>query len=243
MGTSAFKMCFSQEMSGMFSVLGALFALWVAKTNGNSNVVKGVMYFVAMETLQFVQYMFIATDVDPAHPTLSQIEASPTCKSSANRFLTFLGLLHIAFQPFYSAHLSCAFVTSEKNVAQFELVKRLQLVGGVLLLCRYFFTLFDLRDFGVTDERYLFDAKAWDDKVVVEWLSCPPWDCTPSSCSFPSSCWTREASCATFLTGSLEPSSLRPDPSWRTGSLLTSKRRRPSGASSLSCRWSVWLAF
>merc|ERR1712028_165403 len=91
--TSAFKMCFSQEMSGMFSVLGALFALWVAKTNGNSNVVKGVMYFVAMETLQFVQYMFIATDVDPAHPTLSQIEASPTCKSSANRFLTFLGVL------------------------------------------------------------------------------------------------------------------------------------------------------
>jgi len=166
-------MCFSQEMSGMFSVLGALFALWVAKTNGNSNVVKGVMYFVAMETLQFVQYMFIATDVDPAHPTLSQIEASPTCKSSANRFLTFLGLLHIAFQPFYSAHLSCAFVTSEKNVAQFELVKRLQLVGGVLLLCRYFFTLFDMRDFGVTDERYLFDAKAWDDKVVVEWLSGP----------------------------------------------------------------------
>merc|ERR1711865_428957 len=88
MGTSAFKMCFSQEMSGMFSVLGALFALWVAKTNGNSNVVKGVMYFVAMETLQFVQYMFIATDVDPAHPTLSQIEASPNWIAGTILFAT-----------------------------------------------------------------------------------------------------------------------------------------------------------
>merc|ERR1712166_180310 len=165
-------MCFTQEMSGAFSLLGLIFALWVSKTNGNSNIIKGVLYFVAMETLQFVQYSFIATDVDPAEPTLEQFAASPTCQSNANRFLTLLGLLHICFQPYYSAHLSCAFVTSDKNVAQFELVKRLQLVGGVFLLGRYFFTLVDVAAWGM-DPRYGFDAHRWSAKTSVEWLDGP----------------------------------------------------------------------
>merc|ERR1711865_139482 len=173
MGSRSKTMCFSQEMSGLFSVLGALFALWVARSNGNTNVVKGIMYFVAMETLQYVQFFFIAEDVDPLNPTLAQIQASPACNTQANRFLTFVGLAHICFQPFYSAHLSCAFVTSSKNVAQFELVKRLQLVGGVFLMSRWFLTLVDLKDFGVTDSRYFFDAESWAASSSVEWLVGP----------------------------------------------------------------------
>lgn len=165
-------MCFSQEMSGAFSLLGLLFAFWVARTNGNSNIIKGVLYFVAMEALQFIQYTFIATDVDPAAPTLQELSASPVCQTQANRFLTFLGLLHIAFQPFYSAHLSCAFVSSAKNVAQFELVKRLQLIGGVMILARFFWTFLDMSALGM-DSRYGFDPTRWTAQSSVEWLDGP----------------------------------------------------------------------
>ena len=91
-------MCFSQEMSAGFSVAGALFAFWIMKTNGNKHLFKGVVYFVLMEILQVVQYSVIARDIDPDDPTLSAMEKSPQCQSSMNRFLTFLGLVHIAFQ-------------------------------------------------------------------------------------------------------------------------------------------------
>lgn len=160
-------------MSAAFSVLGLAFALWVMKTNGSSSIIKGILYFVAMEVLQVVQYQFIATDVDPEHPTLAQIEASPTCNTQANRFLTWVGLLHIAFQPYYSAHLSCAFVKSAANVAQFKLVQRLQIIGGLMLLARYFMTLVPLETYeayGIATG-YAFDAQKWTESV--EWLNGP----------------------------------------------------------------------
>jgi len=161
-------------MSGAFSVLGCLFALWVAKSNGSSSIVKGILYFVAMETLQFVQYQFIAEDIDPANPTLASMEKSPQCQTQANRFLTWVGLLHIAFQPYYSAHLSCAFVKSEANQAQFKLVHKLQLIGGCLILCRYWVTLIPAETFeayGISTI-YAFD-KATAAPMTAEWLSGP----------------------------------------------------------------------
>eukprot|EP00658_Telonema_sp_P-2_P043949 TRINITY_DN3181_c0_g1_i9.p1 TRINITY_DN3181_c0_g1~~TRINITY_DN3181_c0_g1_i9.p1 ORF type:complete len:237 (-),score=53.12 TRINITY_DN3181_c0_g1_i9:456-1166(-) len=168
-------MCFSAEMSLAFSILGMAAAAWIERSNGNSHLLKGVVYFVLMETLQFVQYQFIADDIDPENPTLAQMRASPQCRSQANQFLTFLGFLHIAFQPYYSAKLSCAFVSSKQNMAQFSLVQRLQLLGGVWFLSRHLLTYVDLVGLGF-DPRYAFDPASW--KVHdVEWLS-GPWLCT-----------------------------------------------------------------
>lgn len=166
-------MCFSQEMSALFSVLGICFAAWIAKTNGNQHLLQGVGWFVLMEVLQVVQYAFIARDIDPANPTLAQMQKSPQCRSSANKFLTFLGFVHICFQPYFSAKLSCAFVRRPENTAQFKLVQRLQLVGAGLLLWRYlgtFITAETMQSWGFSATN-AFDASMW--VASPEWLSGP----------------------------------------------------------------------
>lgn len=165
-------------MSAFFSVAGLAFAVWVMKTNGNRSVTKGVLYFVLMEMLQVVQYSFIATDVDPSAPTLRQMQASPQCNSSANRFLTFLGLVHIAFQPYFSAHLSCAFVRSETNKAQMALVQRLQFIGGFLMLARFFASYID----GATMTRYGFDPNIAFD--ANKWVPSTEWLNGPALCTY-----------------------------------------------------------
>merc|ERR1712194_375739 len=86
-------MCFSPEMSGAFSVIGFLVSVWVFRSTGNTTVATGVFYFVLMEALQYVQYMYIAEDVDPLNPSLASLQASPQCKTAENQFLTFLGFL------------------------------------------------------------------------------------------------------------------------------------------------------
>lgn len=166
-------MCFSAEMSLGFSIAGILFTVWCFYSNGNMNIVKGVGWFVLMELLQFVQYQFIATDIDPENPTFEQMQQSQTCRSSMNRFLTLLGFIHIAFQPYFSACMSCALVQRAESVAQFKLVHRLQLWGAALLLGRHFLTYFDGKDFEMLgfDAKYAFDPKKW--VPSVEWLSGP----------------------------------------------------------------------
>jgi hypothetical protein len=166
-------MCFNQEMSAAFSLLGLIFAIFVMSTNGNGNILKGVLYFVAMEVLQTVQYSYIATDVDATDPTLAQMKGSPACNTQMNRFLTFLGLLHICYQPYFSTHLSCAFVRSPTAVAQFNLVKKLQLFGGTMLLVRHLCTYLDASTFIALglNPGYAFNGAAWT--VGIEWLDGP----------------------------------------------------------------------
>jgi len=168
-------MCFSQEMSAFFSVAGLLLALWVSRSNGNSNLIKCILYFVSMEMLQVVQYSYIARDVDATKPTLMQMQNSEACNSQVNRVLTLIGLIHIVFQPFYGSHMACAFIRSEKNQAQFEVVKRLQLWGAGLMLLRYAMTLLPQatwEQYGF-DGRYAFNATAWSMDTDAEWLSGP----------------------------------------------------------------------
>jgi len=172
-------MCFSQEMSVVLVCMGLAFLALVRYVGGNdkgtSRVMRGVFYFILMEVLQVVQYSYIATDIDPHNPTLEQFEASPTCALASNKFLTFLGYLHVAFQPVHTSLLFTAYVTSERNRAQMDLLTRLQWVGGFLFLMRHllaFVPAETFEDMGI-DRRYAFDASAYDQKTEIEWLTGP----------------------------------------------------------------------
>jgi len=170
------KMCFSPEMSGMFSIIGVLVSLWVFKFTGNTTVAKGIFYFVLMEALQYVQYMYIATDVDPAHPTLAELQKSPQCQMVENQVLTWLGFLHICYQPFFTHYMSCGFAHTEKSKAQFSLVKKLCFCGGSWLLFRSVLAIFpstyDNIGLGwlLGDAQYYANGGA-DGHIPREWLS------------------------------------------------------------------------
>jgi len=126
-------------MSGFFSVLGILTTVFTLRYLKNPNLAKGVFYFVLMETLQFVQYIYIADDVDPVAPTAKALMASPKCQAAENQFLTFLGFLHICFQPIFAHYVAMGsglMVNSERNLGQSFVIKRLCIVGGLWMLAR-----------------------------------------------------------------------------------------------------------
>lgn len=162
-------MCFSKELSATFSVVGTLVTLWVLRTSGNVTLAKGVFYFVLMEILQFFQYSYIAEDVDPINPSREQLLASPQCQDAANQFLTFLGFLHICFQPVFTHYISCAFVKRDTNVVQFKLVRRLCLAGGSILLARHVLAMYPhaLEGVGVSADQLAPSRGNLED----EWLS------------------------------------------------------------------------
>ena len=51
-------MCFTGEMSAGFAALGLFLAWWVNKKTNNKDLVKGILFFFAMEFLQVIQYVF-----------------------------------------------------------------------------------------------------------------------------------------------------------------------------------------
>lgn len=135
-------MCFSPEMSAFFSVVGVLIAAWVLKATGNKTVSFGIFYFVLMEALQFVQYIYIAEDVDPVNPTAKSLRDSAKCQAAENQVLTLLGFLHICFQPLFTTWMSCGFARSVESRVQFKLVNRLCFCGGAWLFGRSLLALY-----------------------------------------------------------------------------------------------------
>jgi Family of unknown function (DUF5765) len=116
------EMCFNQPMSGFFVVLGLSVAAWVWKQTKNVPMVVGIIYFVLMEALQFVQYFWL-----------------DDCDDSINQFLTVIGFLHICFQPYFTHLMNGAFVRSPKSRHQFELIRRLAVLQGLWMFSRYVF--------------------------------------------------------------------------------------------------------
>lgn len=169
-------MCFSAEMSGAFSVIGVFVSLWVFKAQGNTRVAIGIFYFVLMEALQWVQYQYIATDVDPANPTLAELQASPKCQAVENQVLTFLGFLHICFQPVFTHYMSCGFAHTPSAVTQFQLVRRFCMCGGAWLLSRSLLAIypgfFDSCGLGgVFGDAEYYAHGGGNGHVAREWLS------------------------------------------------------------------------
>jgi hypothetical protein len=161
-------MCFTQELSLAFSIGGIIIAAVSYKFTGNKGVTAGVLYFVLMELLQFFQYFFIATDVDPMNPTPEAMRASPACQRFENQFLNSLGLVHVAFQPYFTHLLSCPFVRKPASVAQVALVQRLCLVCGVFICARHFLALWPeaLVPFGIGKFEILYTSSEWLSGIV-----------------------------------------------------------------------------
>lgn len=161
-------MCFTPEMSAAFSAVGLVAALWAYQRGMSKYIIAAMLYFVLMEVLQALQYFFIAYDIDPLNPTLEQMRNSPACQSTPNQFLTFLGFVHIAFQPCFNTYVS----GHAKNGydKQYQVIVRFQVIGALLFISRYLCTLVDFGALGL-DPMYNFNPDTWEKNV--EWLNGP----------------------------------------------------------------------
>jgi hypothetical protein len=115
-------MCFSQEMSGFFSVFGLFVAYWVWNGTHNKLVTSGVIYFVLMEVLQFFQFFWIND-----------------CASQVNQFLTIVGFAHICFQPYFTHAMNFGVLRNPTKVAWGVFVRRLCLIQGAYMFSRWVF--------------------------------------------------------------------------------------------------------
>jgi len=117
-------MCFTQEISGAFAILMWTYAfMWKTGPIGARIC---VAYFALMETLQSAQYSWINL-----------------CDNPINKFLTVLGFIHLAFQPFFVN----LFLGSFMNKAQkryLPLILSLCLMGGTMLCNRFWKTWGDI---------------------------------------------------------------------------------------------------
>jgi len=114
-------MCFNQPMSGAFAQIGFIVGLWAWKETKSWQLVAGVWYFVAMETLQYFQFFWLAAG----------------CDDPVNKALTVVGFAHICFQPYFTHLLSGAFMRSKESKAQYVIIRRLALIMGMAMFSRY----------------------------------------------------------------------------------------------------------
>lgn len=114
-------MCFSQEMSGAFALVGLFLSWYVWHYTCNTRLAIGVFWFFVMEALQYFQYFFIND-----------------CDNWWNQALTLAGFLHICLQPFFCHLINSSLTKSPKFLTQYDIVLRLCLLGGLALFARYF---------------------------------------------------------------------------------------------------------
>jgi hypothetical protein len=98
----------------------------IYKNTSNTELATGFFFFFTMEFLQFIQYLFIASDL-----------GTPECNTFVNQFLTLLGFIHICLQPYFCHVINGSLMTSCKYKDRFMVIKRLCLIGGFLLFLRY----------------------------------------------------------------------------------------------------------
>jgi len=114
-------MCFSQEMSFFFAAVGLGLAGYIHYYTENTKLAIGVFWFFLMEFLQGWQFFWI-----------------DQCDHPMNQFLTFIGFVHICYQPFFTHIINSALSKNPKIQQQYTVILRLCLLGGTMLLARYF---------------------------------------------------------------------------------------------------------
>lgn len=114
-------------MSAAFAAIGLFATYWVYSRTSNTELASGIFFFFTMEFLQAIQYFFLATGLN-----------DPMCDTTINRVLTLLGFLHICLQPYFCHVINASLTTSEKYRSNYDVIKRLCLIGGFLLFSRHF---------------------------------------------------------------------------------------------------------
>jgi len=113
-------MCFDQKSSFFFSAVGLYLAYYVHSRTSNTRLAIGIFWFFLMEFLQGFQFFFI-----------------DDCSNWWNQALTLLGFIHICYQPYFTHIINSALTKNPKFLHQYDIVLRLCLFGGSLLLLRY----------------------------------------------------------------------------------------------------------
>jgi len=108
-------------MSFAFAALGLFLTWYIHHYTENTKLAIGVFWFFLMEFLQGFQYFFIND-----------------CDSFWNKFLTFLGFVHICYQPYFTHIINSSLTKNPKFLNQYQIILRLCLLGGTMLLARYF---------------------------------------------------------------------------------------------------------
>lgn len=123
-------MCFTQEVSALFAATMWIFAaLWKGETGARLCVA----YFALMETIQAAQYAVLAPNID-----------GEECKLWENRWLTYAGMVHLCFQPFFSNLFLMQFMTKAQK-SHMRLILTLCLFGGVSMMNRFFVSDVDVK--------------------------------------------------------------------------------------------------
>lgn len=114
-------MCFSQEMSGAFALMGLLVTVVAHLTFKNTRFSLGIFYFVLMEALQYFQYNYIDDGCSPM-----------------NQILTVVGFAHVCGQPFFT-HLMCGAFYHRKGTrgVQNSFTLKLCAAAAVAFFMRY----------------------------------------------------------------------------------------------------------
>jgi len=121
-------------MSAFFALSGVAMAAYLHHIGKPTRICLAILYFGAMEMLQTVQYLYIAEPED----------GYARCKDPMNQFLTFVGYLHIWFQPVFSNMVFTAMprLSSLKARIEGDLINKFCLIGAVLGLSRYWLAAF-----------------------------------------------------------------------------------------------------
>jgi hypothetical protein len=150
-------MCWNQQASAAFTLLGLAAAGVVWKRTKNGKMTSAVLFFCVMELLQSVQYFFIADKLGDAE-----------CRMRINQILTLVGYLHIQLQPYVTNLYMQAFRPSTGKAGKHEdvawaLVQKLCVLQCALGLSRLVLSpsLWDRTLLTETDEAYYAASRDW----------------------------------------------------------------------------------
>mmetsp|Transcript_27121 Transcript_27121/g.94084 ORF Transcript_27121/g.94084 Transcript_27121/m.94084 type:complete len:338 (-) Transcript_27121:297-1310(-) len=125
-------MCFTQEVSALFACIMWVFAaVWKGPTGARVTVA----YFALMETIQAAQYSVLGEQPEGIN--------HPNCQLWSNKALTWAGMIHLCFQPFFSNMFLTQFMSTAQR-KQMRLVLVLCLLGGISMMNRFFVSSVDV---------------------------------------------------------------------------------------------------
>lgn len=114
-------MCWSGEASGVLAVAGLTTAAYVAWKGESKELWVPLTYFALMELLQAVTYIYI-----------------DLCDNPNNQILTFLGYLHVAFQPFFVNMVAMYFIPAEVKQKIYVFVYSVCTLSTILMMIKMY---------------------------------------------------------------------------------------------------------